>query len=105
MLKDFTINLLIGLSYSKLRKILYSYFGILLFINIIVIFLITAYNRYGAWLKKVTLFATYGLFGLIGIDWFALLVVILVDIIIAMIIVENMIRKIKRIPISLGVLQ
>lgn len=105
MLKDFTINLLIGLSYSKLRKILYSYFGMLFFINIIVIFLITAYNRYGFWLKKDTFFATYGLFGLIGIDWFALLVVILFDIIIGIIIVENMIRKIKKIPISLGVLQ
>ncbi|RBP42295.1 ABC transporter permease [Garciella nitratireducens] len=105
MLKDFTINLLIGLSYSKLRKILYSYFGILFFINLIVIFLITAYNRYGFWLKKDTFFATYGLFGLIGIDWLALLVVILFDIIIGMIIVQNMVRKIKKIPISLGVLQ
>ncbi|MDQ0214322.1 hypothetical protein J2S13_000718 [Oikeobacillus pervagus] len=105
MLKDFTINLLVGLSYSKLRKILYSYFGILSFINLIVIFFITAYNRYGFWLKKDTFFATYGLFGLIGIDWFALLVVILFDIIIEMIIVENMVRKIKKIPISLGVLQ
>lgn len=105
MLKDFTINLLVGLSYSKLRKIFYSYFGILSFINLIVIFLITAYSRYGCWLRKDATFVTYGLFGLIGIDWFALLVVFLSDIIIGMIIVENMVRKIKKVPISLGVLQ
>lgn len=105
MLKDFTINLLVGLSYSKLRKIFYSYFGILFFINLIVIFLITAYSRYGSWLRKDATFVTYGLFALIGMDWFALLVVFLSDIIIGMIIVEIMLRKIKNIPISLGVLQ
>ncbi len=105
MLRDFTINLLVGLSYSKLRKIFYSYFGILFFINLIVIFSITAYNRYECWLRKDATFATYGFFGLIGMDWFALLVVFLSDIIIGKIIVENMLRKIKKIPISLGVLQ
>ena len=105
MLKDFTINLLVGLSYSKLRKVLYFYFGVLFFINSIVITLITAYNRYGFWLRKDTLFVTYGLFGLIGIDWFALLIVIFFDIIIGIIVVESMVRKIKKIPISLGVLQ
>lgn len=105
MLKDFTINLLVGLSYVKLKKIFYSYFGILFFINLIIIFFIIVYNRYGCWIRKDATFATYGLFGLIGMDWFALLVVFISDIIIGMIIVENMIRKIRKIPISLGVLQ
>ncbi len=105
MLKDFTINLLVGLSYSKLRKILYSYFGILFFINIMVLFLITAYSRYGSWLRKDAALVTYGLFGLIEIDWFSLLIVLLSDVIIGIIIVEIMLWKIKKIPISLGVLQ
>ncbi|NLL72829.1 MAG: peptide ABC transporter permease [Clostridiales bacterium] len=105
MLKDFTINLLVGLSYSKLRKIFYSYYGILFFLNLIVVFFITAYSRYGCWLRKDATFVTYGVFGLIGMDWFALLVVFIFDIIIGMIIVENMLRKIKKVPISLGVLQ
>ena len=52
--------------------------------------------------KKTLLFATYGLFGLIGMDWLSLLVVILSDIIIGIIIVENMLRKIKKVPISFG---
>lgn len=105
MLKDFTINLLVGLSYSKLRKIFYSYFGIISFINLTIIFIFTAFNRYGCWLRKDSTFATYGLFGLIGMDWLSLLVVVLSDIIIGVIIVENMLRKIKKVPISLGVLQ
>lgn len=105
MLKDFTINLLVGLSYSKLRKIFYSYFGIISFINLTVIFIITAFSRYGCWLRKDTTFATYGLFGLIGMDWLALLIVLISDIIIGVIIVESMLRKIKKVPISVGVLQ
>ena len=105
MLKDFTINLLVGLSYSKLRKIFYSYFGILSFINLMVIFAFTASNRYGCWLRKDATFVTYGLFGLIGMDWLALLVVAFSDVVIGIIIVENMLREIKKVPISLGVLQ
>ena len=105
MLKDFTINLLVGLSYSKLRKIFYIYFGMLSFINLAVVFIFTAFNRYGCWIRKDATFVTYGLFGLIGMDWLALLAVALLDIIIGIMIVETMLRKIKRIPISLGVLQ
>ena len=105
MLKDFTINLLVGLSYSRLRKIFYSYLGILSFVNLIVIFAITACDRYGCWLRKDATFATYGLFGLIGMDWFALSVVALLDILIEIVIVESMLWRIKKVPISLGVLQ
>ena len=105
MVRDFTINLLVGLSYSKLKKILYSYYGMLFSINLLVLFLMTAYSRYGSWLRKDTSFVTYGLFGLIEMDWFALSVVLLSDIIIGVIIVEAMMRKIEKIPISLGVLQ
>ena len=105
MLKDFTINLLVGLSYSKLRKIFYSYFGLLSFINVIIIFIITAFSRYGYWLRKETNIATYGLFGLIEMDWLGLLCVVILNIIIVIIISENMLRKIKKVPISLGVLQ
>ena len=105
MLKDFTINLLVGLSYSKLRQIFYSYFGLLSFINVIIIFIITAFSRYGYWLRKETNIVTYGLFGLIEMDWLGLLCVVILNIIIVIIISENMLRKIKKVPISLGVLQ
>lgn len=105
MLKDLTINLLVGLSYSKLRKIFYSYFSILFLINLIIVFSITAFNKYGCWLRKDSTFVTYGLFGLVSMDWLALLVVILTDIIIGIVVVESMLWRIKKVPISLGVLQ
>ena len=105
MLKDLTINLLVGLSHSKLRKIFYGYFGIVFLLNLVIVFAFTAVNRYGCWLRKDATFATYGLFGLIGMDWLALLCVVASDIIIGIIVVEIMLWKIKKVPISLGVLQ
>jgi len=105
MIKDFTINLFVGLSYSKLRKIFYGYYGILFFVNLIVLFIITAYSRYGTWIRKDASFSTFGLFGIIGMDWLALCIVLLFDIIIGIIIVEIMLWRIKKVPISLGVLQ
>ncbi|WP_461611363.1 peptide ABC transporter permease [Cytobacillus kochii] len=105
MIRDFTINLLVGLSYSKLRAIFYSYFGILFSIILVILSVITAYNRYGSWLRNDSTFATYGIFGLISMDWMALLIVLFIDVIIAFVIVELTIKKIKSIPISVGVLQ
>ena len=105
MIKDFTINLFVGLSYSRLRKIFYGYYGILFFANLIVLFIITAYSRYGTWIRKDASFYTFGLFGVIGMDWLALGAVLFFDIIIGMIIVEIMLWRIKKVPISLGVLQ
>ncbi len=105
MIKDFTINLFVGLSYSKLRKIFYGYYGILFFVNLIVLFIITAYSRYGTWIRKDASFSTFGLFGVIGMDWLALCAVLFFDIIIGIIIVEIMLWRIKKVPISLGVLQ
>ena len=105
MLKDFMINLLVGLSYTRLRKVFYGYFGILFLFNLICIYSFTAYNRWDSWLRKDSTFVTYGRLGLIGMDWLAILVVILSDIFIGILIVEIMLRRIKKIPISLGVLQ
>lgn len=105
MIKDFTINLFVGLSYSKLRRILYGYYGVLSIINLIVLFIITACSRYGTWLRKDASFSTFGLLGVIGMDWLALLAVLSFDVIIGIIIVEIMMWRIKKVPISLGVLQ
>ncbi|WP_245153926.1 ABC transporter permease [Jeotgalibacillus proteolyticus] len=104
MIKDFTINLVVGLSYSKLRAIFYGYFGLLISITLALLFALIAFNRYGFWLGKANLLATYGIFGLISMDWIALLIVLFIDLIIAFTIVELTIKKIKRIPISVGVL-
>lgn len=105
MIKDFTINLFLGLSYSRLRKILYGYYGILFLINLLALFIITAYSRCGTWIRKDALFATFGLFGVIGMDWVALLAVLVFDVVIGVLIVEIMMWRIKKVPISLGVVQ
>ena len=105
MIKDFTINLFVGLIFSNLRKIFYGYYGLLFFINLLVLFIVTAYSRYGTWVRKDASFATFGLFGIIEMDWIALLVVLFFNIVIGIIIVETMLWRIKKVPISLGVLQ
>lgn len=105
MIKDFTINLFVGLSYSRLRKILYGYYSILFLVNIVALFTITAYSRYGNWVRKDASFSTFGLFGIIEMDWLSLSTVLLMDIILGIIIVEIMLWRIKKVPISLGVLQ
>lgn len=105
MIKDFTINLVVGLSYSKLRKIFYSYFALLFSINLIILFVFTSYSRYKFWLAKDSSFATYGFLSLIEIDWISFFVVLVIDILIGVLIVEFTMRKIKSIPISIGVLK
>ena len=105
MIKDFTINLMVGLSYARLRKIFYGYYGGLFLVNLIILFIVTAYSRYGNWIQKEASFSTFGLFGIVGMDWLALLAVLLFDIIIGVIVSEIMLWRIKKVPISLGVLQ
>ena len=105
MVKDFTINLFVGLSYSRLRRIFYGYYGILSLFNLIVLFAITASLRYGSWIRKDAAFSTFGLLGVIGIDWLALLAVLIFNAVIGILIVEIMMWRIKKIPISLGVIQ
>lgn len=105
MLKDFTINLLVGLSYAKLRTIFYSYFAMLFSLNLVVLWVIIAFNRYGYWVRKEASFVTYGQFGLVSMDWLALLAVLMINFVIGLTIVELTLRRIKRIPISMGVLE
>lgn len=105
MLKDFTINLLVGLSYKNLRRILYGFYSILFGINILILFLSTVYHRHSIWIRKDASFSTFGLFGLISMDWLAIGAALLFNIIIEILIVEIMMNKIKKVPISLGVLQ
>lgn len=105
MIKDFTLNLLVGLSYARLRKVFYSYYSLLFSGNLVVLFLVAACSRYGAWQRKDSTFATYGIGGLISMDWFSLLTVLLFNIVTAVVIVEITMWRIKRVPISVGVLQ
>ncbi len=105
MIKDFTINLFVGLRYSKLRKILYGYYGLLFLGSMIALFAIAAYTRMYVWMEQESLLCTFGLFGLIEMDWISLCTVGIFNLLLGVVLVEIMMWRIKKIPISLGVLQ
>ena len=105
MIKDFAINLFVGLSYSRLRKIFYGYYGILFLIDLAFLFGITVCLRYGAWMRNEALTSTFGLCGLVAMDWLALLTVLIFDAFVGIFIVEIMMWRIKKVPISLEVIQ
>lgn len=105
MIKEVTINLLAGMSYSQLRKTFYQYFGLLSCVAILIVFIITIFSRQGIWMRHESIFATYGFCGLIAMDWLSLLVVGLSDLLLSLLVVEIAMRRVKKVPISLGVLQ
>lgn len=96
MKKEFFIHFLSGLSFSKLKSIFYSYFTIIFSLNIIVLFVLISFNRYSFWLTKTSLSATYGLFGLISVDWISLFIVLCSNFMIGVFIVHIIMRKVKK---------
>lgn len=105
MIRDFTINLLVGLSYKKLRNLLYLYHIGVSTITLVAIFLSTAYSRQNFWINKESSFVTYGFLGLIEMDWTGIFTVFIFNIFITIITVNIILRKIQKIPISVGVIE
>lgn len=102
-IKDFTVHLFVGLTYTRLRTVFYLYYFTLFFINFVLLFSLTSFSRYGSWLRKDSSFSTFGLFGLIEMDWLSLMAVGFFDLLLGVMIVEILLWKIRKIPISLGV--
>lgn len=90
-------NLVFGLAYSILIYFIFHILVWSLFKWYVIFFEIVI-------IWKDSIFATYGIFGLISMDWIALLIVLFIDFIIGFTIVELTMKKIKDIPISVGVL-
>ncbi|MCD4549923.1 hypothetical protein [Schaalia sp. lx-260] len=63
MIKDFTINLLVGLSYRGIRKIFYGYYVMLSSISLAGICAVATCYRYQSWISKDPLFITCGFAG------------------------------------------
>ena len=105
MIKEFTLNLLVGLSYTKLKFILSVFIHFISIMSTLTMLIITVYNRYYIWMKKDTLFATFGILYLIDLDLISLLVVLIYNLLIGTIIVGIMMWRIKKTPVSIGVLQ
>lgn len=102
--KEIILNILVGLSYERLKFVYYSYYIFLSSISSVILFILIAYNRWLHWVNKESNLATYNIWGLLDIDWYALLVVIGINLFVSIIIVELSILKVKRIPLSKGLL-
>ncbi|POA00528.1 hypothetical protein CD133_04415, partial [Staphylococcus massiliensis CCUG 55927] len=87
-----------------LKFVYYSYYIFLSSISSVILFILIAYNRWLHWVNKESNLATYNIWGLLDIDWYALLVVIGINLFVSIIIVELSILKVKRIPLSKGLL-
>lgn len=105
MIRDFTINLLVGLSYSRTRRLLYAYYAGLSSAALFAIFVMVSQSRLAAWQNRDAQFMVYGFAGLIQMDWLALLVACAFDLLLVVLIVQAVTWRLKRVPISLGVLQ
>ena len=105
MVRDFTINVLVGLSYAKVRRLLFSYYAGLSLLALLAVLAMAAYSRYDAWQGKSAFLMTYGCAGLIGMDWLALLVALLLDLFLVTVVVQTISWRLRRVPISVGVLQ
>ena len=105
MMRDFTINLMVGLSYGRLRRLFYAYFAGLSLIALLAVFAMAAYSRHSYWRRKDAFLMTYGLWGMIRMDWLALVVASLFDFLLVAMLAQLITWRLRRVPISLGVLQ
>lgn len=106
MLREFTINLLVGLSYRKVRGLLYVYYSIMSLIALLCIFAFTSYSRFSSWGSRDASFITLGFAGgLIRMDWLGLLSAFVLDVLFTVIIVFVINWRLRQVPISVGVLQ
>ncbi|MBT1035395.1 hypothetical protein KJY78_03395 [Canibacter sp. lx-45] len=106
MMREFTISILAGLSYKKFRRLIATYYALLALLTTSALTVLVAYSRYASWLKKDADLITYGFGGgLISMDWMALLSALLVNIILVTVVTQVTTWRIKRVPISIGILQ
>ncbi len=105
MTREFTIHLVVGLTYRQLRRILFGWFTALSTFLLLAIAAGVAVSRHLAWMDRKSLYAVYGFFGLTGMDGVALLAVLGMDLFMGLFISWITVRKIRKIPISIGVLQ
>lgn len=105
MVREFTINLLVGLDFSRLTRLVFAFYGTMSFIALFGIFAVASYSRATFWHKGDVSFMTYGFAGLIPMDWLALLAAFIFDALLVFLIAQVVTWRLKRIPISVGVLQ
>lgn len=106
MARELMINHFVGLSYRKYRHLLVAYYSLLASLALSAVFAMVAYSRHADWSSKNAFLMTYGFAGgLMPMDWIALLAAFLVDILLIAVMAQAIVWRVKRIPISAGVLQ
>lgn len=106
LVREFTINLLVGMSYTRFRRLLVGYYSLLSSIALLAIFTMVSYSRRATWERKEAWHMTYGVIGgLMEMDWIALAACLLADCVLVLILSQCVASRIKRVPISVGVLQ
>ncbi len=106
MLREFTINILVGLSYRRFRHLLVAYYLLLTLFALSAMFALATYSRQASWASKDASFMTYGFVaGLMPMDWIALLAAAVVNLLLIAVVTQTIVWRIKRVPISVGVLQ
>lgn len=106
MMRECTVNILVGLSYQKLRNLLFAHYMVLGLIAWAVVIALTIAMRQTAWTMNDPLAMTLGWAGgLIPMDWIGLYSSFVVMVAIAALLAQVVTWRVKRIPISIGVLQ
>ncbi|MDO4412741.1 hypothetical protein [Cutibacterium sp.] len=106
MVREFTVNLLVGMSYGRFRRLLFGYYLMLSLVAFFAVFGMVLYSRQSSWHSGDASFMTYGLVGgVIEMDCIALMVTFLANFIMTLSLARFVVWRIKRVPISVGVLQ
>lgn len=104
MLKEITVHILVGLNYKDLSVSLYLFQAILFTTSTVGIFLFALAQRMQIASMAASDFITVNTLGLLPMDWYGLMLVLLTNIIISAVIVQIIMWRIKKIPFSIGVL-
>lgn len=106
MMREYTVNILVGLSYQKLRNLLFAHYMMLGLIAWAAVTALTIAMRQIAWTMNDPLAMTLGWGGgLIPMDWIGLYSSFVVMVAIAALLAQVVTWRVRRIPISIGVLQ
>lgn len=106
MMREYTVNILVGLSYQKLRNLLFAHYMMLGLIAWAAVTALTIAMRQIAWTMNDPLAMTLGWSGgLIPMDWIGLYSSFVIMAAIAALLAQVVTWRVKRIPISIGVLQ
>lgn len=106
MVREFTINLLVGLSHRRFRRLLLGYYGLLSSAAVLAVFMMVIVSRRATLECKEAALMTYGIVGgLMEMDWIALAAAALANLILVFIVSQCAVWRIRRVPISVGVLQ